>query len=56
MSYSKALATAVLNEDLYLEIAPVKTAQQLREKIIKIKEIGKEIIDSCFVFCREETD
>jgi DNA-3-methyladenine glycosylase II len=55
-SYIKALATALLNKELDLESLPTKTAQQVREELIKIKGIGNWTIDIYLMFCLEEPD
>jgi DNA-3-methyladenine glycosylase II len=55
-SYIKALATALLNKELDLESLPAKTAQQVREELIKIKGIGNWTIDIYLMFCLKEPD
>ena len=55
-SYIKALATAILNKDLDLESLPTKTAQQVREELIKIKGIGNWTIDIYLMFCLQAPD
>lgn len=55
-SYIKALATALLNKELDLESLPAKTAQQVREELIKIKGIGNWTIDIYLMFCLESPD
>ncbi len=55
-SYIKALATALLNKDLDLESLPAKTAEQVREELIRIKGIGNWTIDIYLMFCLEEPD
>jgi DNA-3-methyladenine glycosylase II len=55
-SYIKALATAILNKDLDLETLPNKTAQQVREELIKIKGIGNWTIDIYLMFCLQAPD
>ena len=55
-SYIKALATALLNKELDLESLPTKTAQQVREELIKIKGIGNWTIDIYLMFCLESPD
>ena len=56
ISYIKALATAILNKELDLESLPAKTAQQVREELIKIKGIGNWTIDIYLMFCLESPD
>lgn len=55
-SYIKALATAILNKELDLESLPAKTAQQVREELIKIKGIGNWTIDIYLMFCLQAPD
>lgn len=55
-SYIKALAAAILNKELDLESLPNKTAQQVREELIKIKGIGNWTIDIYLMFCLEAPD
>lgn len=55
-SYIKALATALLNKDLDLESLPTKSAQEVREELIKIKGIGHWTIDIYLMFCLQEPD
>ncbi len=55
-SYIKALATAILNKELDLESLPAKTAQQVREELIKIKGIGNWTIDIYLMFCLQSPD
>lgn len=55
-SYIKALATAILNKELDLESLPTKTAQQVREELIKIKGIGNWTIDIYLMFCLQSPD
>ena len=55
-SYIKALATALLNKELDLESLPTKTAQQVREELIKIKGIGNWTIDIYLMFCLQFPD
>ena len=55
-SYIKALATALLNKELDLESLPNKTAQQVREELIKIKGIGNWTIDIYLMFCLQSPD
>jgi DNA-3-methyladenine glycosylase II len=55
-SYIKALATALLNKDLDLESLPTKSAQEVREELIKIKGIGHWTIDIYLMFCLQAPD
>jgi DNA-3-methyladenine glycosylase II len=55
-SYIKALSTAILNKDIDLESLPTKTAQQVREELIKIKGIGNWTIDIYLMFCLQAPD
>ncbi len=55
-SYIKALATALLNKELDLESLPAKTAQEVREELIKIKGIGNWTIDIYLMFCLQAPD
>jgi DNA-3-methyladenine glycosylase II len=55
-SYIKALATAILNKELDLESLSAKTAQQVREELIKIKGIGNWTIDIYLMFCLQSPD
>ena len=55
-SYIKALAKAILNNDLDLKSLPTKTAQQVREELIKIKGIGNWTIDIYLMFCLQAPD
>ena len=55
-SYIKALATAVLEKELDLESLPNKTAEQVRNELIKIKGIGNWTIDIYLMFCLQAPD
>ena len=55
-SYIKALAKAILDKELDLETLPNKTAQQVREELIKIKGIGNWTIDIYLMFCLQSPD
>jgi DNA-3-methyladenine glycosylase II len=55
-AYIKALATALINKDLDLDSLPTKTAQQVREELIKIKGIGNWTIDIYLMFCLQAPD
>lgn len=50
------MATAILNKELDLESLPAKTAQQVREELIKIKGIGNWTIDIYLMFCLQSPD
>lgn len=55
-TYIKALATALLNKETNLDSLPQKSAQQVREELIKIKGIGNWTIDIYLMFCLQEPD
>ena len=55
-AYIKALAAAILNKEIDLESLPQKTAQQVREELIKIKGIGNWTIDIYLMFCLNSLD
>lgn len=55
-SYIKALSTAILNNDIELCTLKSKTAQEVREELIKIKGIGNWTIDVYLMFCLQEPD
>lgn len=55
-TYIKALATAILNEELDLECLAEKSSQQVREELIKIKGIGNWTIDVYLMFCLQTPD
>ncbi|MBG6109436.1 DNA-3-methyladenine glycosylase II [Flavobacterium sp. CG_9.10] len=55
-SYIKALSIAILNKDLDLESLPAKTADQVRQELIKIKGIGNWTIDIYLMFCLQAPD
>ena len=55
-TYIKALATAILKNEIDLESLPQKSAQQVREELIKIKGIGNWTIDIYLMFCLQEPD
>ncbi|TDW49756.1 DNA-3-methyladenine glycosylase II [Flavobacterium sp. 270] len=54
--YIKILAEAVLNKELDIESLASKSAQQVREELIKLKGIGNWTIDIYLMFCLEEPD
>ncbi|MFE3868083.1 DNA-3-methyladenine glycosylase family protein [Flavobacterium sp. LS2P90] len=55
-SYIKALSIAILNKDIDLESLPTKTADQVRQELIKIKGIGNWTIDIYLMFCLQAPD
>ena len=55
-TYIKALASAILNKELDLNSFPNKSAQTVREELIKIKGIGNWTIDIYLMFCLQEPD
>ena len=55
-SYIKALSNAILNKDIDLESLPSKTADQVRQELIKIKGIGNWTIDIYLMFCLQASD
>ena len=55
-SYIKALALAILNKEIDLESLPNKTAQEVRQELIKIKGIGNWTIDIYLMFCLQVPD
>ena len=55
-TYIKALASAILYKEIDLDSLPHKSAQQVREKLIKIKGIGNWTIDIYLMFCLQEQD
>ncbi len=55
-SYIKALAIAILEKELDLESLPTKTAEQVRNELIKIKGIGNWTIDIYLMFCLQAPD
>jgi DNA-3-methyladenine glycosylase II len=55
-TYIKALASAILNEEIDLDSLPQKSAQQVRDELIKIKGIGNWTIDIYLMFCLQEPD
>ena len=55
-SYIKALSVAILNKDIDLESLPTKTADQVRQELIKIKGIGNWTIDIYLMFCLQAPD
>ena len=55
-SYIKALANAVLNNEIDIESLPFKSPALVREELIKIKGIGNWTIDVYLMFCLQSTD
>jgi DNA-3-methyladenine glycosylase II len=55
-TYIKALASAILNKEIDLDSLPQKSAQQVRDELIKIKGIGNWTIDIYLMFCLQEPD
>lgn len=55
-TYIKALASAVLSEELNIESLATKSATQVREELIKIKGIGNWTIDVYLMFSLQATD
>jgi DNA-3-methyladenine glycosylase II len=55
-NYIKILAQAVLNKELDIEGLATKSAQQVREELIKLKGIGNWTIDIYLMFCLQEPD
>ncbi len=54
--YIKILAEAVLNKELDIESLPSKSANQVRDELIKLKGIGNWTIDIYLMFCLQEPD
>jgi len=55
-TYIKSLSSAILNNEIDLDSLPQKSAQQVREELIKIKGIGNWTIDIYLMFCLQEPD
>ncbi|REG96240.1 DNA-3-methyladenine glycosylase family protein [Flavobacterium aquicola] len=55
-NYIKILAQAVLDKELDIESLAVKSAQQVREELIRLKGIGNWTIDIYLMFCLQEPD
>lgn len=55
-SYIKALSIAIRNNDIDLKSLPTKTADQVRQELIKIKGIGNWTIDIYLMFCLQAPD
>lgn len=54
--YIKILASAVLDNELVIESLATKSAEQVREELIKLKGIGNWTIDIYLMFCLQEPD
>ncbi|SFB03553.1 DNA-3-methyladenine glycosylase II [Flavobacterium swingsii] len=54
--YIKCLSEAILDKQIILESLPNKTAQEVREELIKIKGIGNWTIDVYLMFSLQEKD
>lgn len=54
--YIKSLAEAIIEKSIDLESLPSKTAQEVREELIKIKGIGNWTIDIYLMFCLQTPD
>lgn len=55
-SYIKALANAVVSQEIDIESLALKSAEQVREELIKIKGIGNWTIDVYLMFCLQSSD
>lgn len=55
-TYIKILAQTVLRKELDIESLGTKTAQQVREELLKLKGIGNWTIDIYLMFCLQEPD
>lgn len=55
-SYIKALALAVVDKEIDLASLANKSAQQVREELIRIKGIGNWTIDIYLMFCLQDPD
>ncbi|MFT5713846.1 MAG: DNA-3-methyladenine glycosylase II, partial [Flavobacterium sp.] len=55
-TYIKALSTAISNNDIDLESLRAKSAEEVREELIKIKGIGNWTIDVYLIFCLQNPD
>ena len=55
-TYIKALASAVLSEELNIESLATKSASKVREELIKIKGIGNWTIDVYLMFSLQASD
>lgn len=55
-NYIKLLAQTVLKKELDIESLASKSAQEVREELIKLKGIGNWTIDIYLMFCLQEPD
>lgn len=55
-TYIKGLANAVLNNDIDLESLSNKSAEMVRQELIKLKGIGNWTIDIYLMFCLQSPD
>ena len=55
-SYIKALANAVLNNEIDIKSLPFKSPEVVRAELVKIKGIGNWTIDVYLMFCLQSTD
>lgn len=55
-NYIKILSQTILNKELDIESLASKSAQQVREELIKLKGIGNWTIDIYLMFCLQEPD
>lgn len=55
-SYIKALASSVISQEIDIESLALKSAEQVREELIKIKGIGNWTIDVYLMFCLQSAD
>lgn len=55
-SYIKALAGSVISQEIDIESLVLKSAEQVREELIKIKGIGNWTIDVYLMFCLQSAD
>lgn len=55
-TYIKALASAILTDEINIESLATKSAKQVREELIKLKGIGNWTIDIYLMFCLQEPD
>ena len=55
-SYIKGLSIAIINKELDVASLATKSAEQVREELIKIKGIGHWTIDIYLIFALEATD
>ncbi|MCD0473458.1 DNA-3-methyladenine glycosylase 2 family protein [Flavobacterium sp. EDS] len=55
-AYIKALASAILNNEINIESLATKSAKEVREELIKLKGIGNWTIDIYLMFCLQEPD